>query len=140
MLQDAGKDPEEIIFCFDAVVKNNDRAIACIVEDIRQAFLFCNAVVVIAAQHRPEDKPEMFFQDEIFPGCEAAIWRTEKVRSEIIVAVEHIIRIFSRQRPPAIEMVKGMVADGMAFINDCPEDLRVLVDIFTDAEKGCFCI
>ena len=120
----------------------NQRAVFCMLNHIPKTSFGREVHIKITAQNVPHDdlflvRPDLTeFPDLTSP--DSAIRRTKKIRFNPFVTFSDIFQITCIRRIPTVQMIKGMVAYGVPFGQQCLIDFRVLPGVIANAEKRRF--
>ena len=121
---------------FNIIVKNNDRSVFGMLNDVLQAFFGRQAQVEVATHNVPHDYFVFVFQESIlFPGA-PTVGGPEQRGGGYLVASLNVVEILLIRCFPAFQVVVGMIPNLMTLVDNTLKNFGMAAYILAYAEKG----
>ncbi len=133
-----GKCVAQVGFGFETVVEDDNGTCFGVLNDILGAIFGADVAIEITTEDIPHDDAVMTLQELDLAGFQFAVWGTEETGMHHTGTVADVVEIGDVFGRPTGKMVEGMIAYGVAGMNDHVIDVRMLADIVANTEKGGF--
>ena len=138
VLKDRGQCVAQICLGFDTVMEDDDGSGTGMLNHILGATLWSDVTVKITAEDIPHDDAVVPLEKLHLAWFQFSVGRAEETGVNHPGAMAYVMEIGDIFSSPAGEMIHGMIADGVAGINDHVVDIRVLPDIVSDTKESAF--
>ena len=127
----------ELVDRLEGVVEGDDRAVAGVFLYIVHHVLGCKQPGVVAGDEIPHHYLVLTAEPGILVGSHPAVGRTHVVAVDIGIGLLHVVAVLPDGMAQTDNVVVGVVAHLMAFIDNLLIELRVLAHVVAHHEECC---